>query len=66
MNLGNLIYSGYGVRQLLRTTNPITVNGLDTNNVPYYQFDTNLKTSYVDDFSTRSKWQMQFGIRYIL
>jgi hypothetical protein len=66
MNLGNLLYSGYGVRQLLRTTNPIKVNGLDKNNVPYYQFDTNLKTSFVDDFSTRSKWQIQLGIRYIL
>ncbi|MEI6061149.1 MAG: TonB-dependent receptor [Bacteroidota bacterium] len=66
MNLGNLIYSGYGVRKLLNTTNPITVNGLDNNNVPYYQFDTNLKSSYIDDFSTRSKWQMQLGVRYIL
>ncbi len=66
MNLGNLLYSGYGVRKLLNTTNPITVNGLDKNNIPYYQFDTNLKTSYIDDFSTRSKWQMQLGIRYIL
>ncbi len=66
MNLGNLIYSGYGVRKLLNTSNPITVNGLDNNNVPYYQFDTNLKSSYIDDFSTRSKWQMQLGIRYIL
>jgi len=66
MNLGNLLYSGYGVRQLLRTTNPIKVNGLDNNNVPYYQFDTNLQDSYVDDFSTRSKWQIQLGIRYIL
>jgi hypothetical protein len=66
MNLGNLINSNWGVRQLSRTTNPIKVNGLDNDNVPYYQFDTNLKSSYVDDFSTRSKWQMQIGIRYIL
>ncbi|MFZ4547744.1 MAG: TonB-dependent receptor [Bacteroidales bacterium] len=66
MNLGNLLTSKWGVRQLLRTGNPIKVNGLDNNNVPYYQFDTNLKSSYVDDFSNRSKWQMQLGIRYIL
>ncbi len=66
MNLGNLLNSNWGVRQLARTTNPVKVNGLDTNNVPYYQFDTNLKSSYVDDFSTRSKWQMQIGVRYIL
>jgi hypothetical protein len=66
MNLGNLLSSNWGVRQLLRTGNPIKVNGLDSNNVPYYQFDTNLKSSYVDDFSTRSKWQLQLGVRYIL
>ena len=66
MNLGNMFNSSWGVRQLLRNTNPITVKGLDNNNVPYYQFDTTLKSSYVDDFSTRSKWQMQIGIRYIL
>ncbi len=65
MNMGNLISSDWGVRQLARTYNPIKVNGLDNSNVPYYQFDTNLKTSYVDDFSTHSKWQMQLGVRYI-
>ena len=66
MNLGNLLSSNWGVRQLSRTTNPIKVNGLDKNNVPYFQFDPNLKSSYADDFSTRSKWQMQLGVRYIL
>jgi len=66
MNMGNLINSNWGVRQFARTFNPIKVNGLDNENTPYYQFDTNLKNSYVDDFSTRSKWQMQLGIRYIL
>lgn len=66
MNLGNLINSNWGVRQLARTYNPISVTGIDKNNVPYYHFNTDLKTSYVDDFSTRSKWQMQLGIRYIL
>ncbi|NOU46769.1 MAG: TonB-dependent receptor [Bacteroidales bacterium] len=66
MNLGNLINSNWGVRQLARTYNPISVTGIDKDNVPYYHFNSDLKTSYVDDFSTRSKWQMQLGIRYIL
>jgi hypothetical protein len=65
MNLGNLFNSSWGVRQLTRTTNPITVNGVDNNNVPYYQFNPNLKTSFVDDYSNRSKWQLQLGVRYI-
>jgi len=66
MNFGNMINSNWGVRQLVNTTNPIKVAGIDNNNVPYYQFNTNLKDSYIDDFSTNSKWQMQLGIRYIL
>jgi hypothetical protein len=66
MNLGNLINSNWGVRQLARTYNPISLIGIDKNNVPYYHFNTDLKTSFVDDFSIRSKWQMQLGVRYIL
>lgn len=65
LNAGNLINSDWGVRQYARTYTPITVNGVDNNNVPYYQFDTNLTESYVDDVSIRSKWQLQIGIRYI-
>ncbi len=66
MNMGNMINSNWGVRQLSNTTTPITVTGIDAGNIPYFKFDQNLKKSYVDDFSTRSKWQIQFGIRYIL
>lgn len=66
MNFGNMLSSYYGVRKLVNTTNPITVTGIDSNNEPYFKFNTNLKDSFIDDFSTRSKWQMQLGIRYIL
>lgn len=65
MNLGNMINSDWGVREYATTYNPITVTGVDANNVPYFQFDTNLTDSYIDAFSVASKWQMQFGIRYI-
>ncbi|MCD6090401.1 MAG: TonB-dependent receptor [Bacteroidales bacterium] len=65
MNFGNMFGSVWGVRQFARTYTPLTVNGLDANRVPYFNFDTNLKKSYIDDFSVNSKWQMQFGIRYI-
>lgn len=65
LNLGNMISSSWGVRKLARTYTPITVNGLDNDNVPYYHFNTNLTESYVDDFSVNSKWQLQIGIRYI-
>jgi hypothetical protein len=65
LNIGNLINSNWGVRKFARTTTPITVNGVDKNGVPYFKFDTNLKSSYVDDVSLNSKWQMQIGLRYI-
>ncbi|NOR88075.1 MAG: TonB-dependent receptor, partial [Bacteroidales bacterium] len=65
MNIGNMVNSNWGVRQFATTYNPITVTGVDNNNVPYMHFDTNLQDSFVDDFSTRSKWQLQIGVRYI-
>ncbi len=65
LNLGNLLSSKWGVRQFATTNTPISVTGVDKNGVPYFKFDTNLKNSYVDDVSLRSKWQMQLGLRYI-
>jgi hypothetical protein len=63
MNIGNLINSNWGVRQLATTWNPISV-AVDNNSVPYFSFDTDLTESYIDDVSTMSKWQMQIGVRY--
>jgi hypothetical protein len=65
LNLGNMISSKWGVRRFTTTTEPITVSGVDKHGVPYFKFDPNLKSSYVDDVSLRSKWQMQIGLRYI-
>ncbi len=65
LNLGNMINSNWGIRKFARTTDPIKANGVDVNGVPYFKFDTSLKSSYVDDVSLRSKWQMQIGLRYI-
>lgn len=63
LNVGNLISSSWGVRQFPVNTQPIGVS-LDENNIPTYSFDTNLKTSFSNDFSLLSRWQMQFGLRY--
>ncbi len=65
LNAGNLIVPNWGVRQFASTYTPITVNGVDNTGVPYFQFDSNLRKSYVDDVSLRSKWQLQIGIRYM-
>lgn len=64
LNAGNLLNSDWGVRQLPTNTQPIGVS-VGNNNVPVYSFDTNLKSTFTNDFSLLSRWQMQFGIRYI-
>ncbi len=65
LNLGNMLNSNWGLRQLPATYNPISVSGVDVNNVPYFSFDSNLTETYIDDVSILSKWQLQIGIRYI-
>ncbi len=65
MNIGNLINSNWGVRRLARTVTPIAVNGVDNTGTPWFQFDTNLEDSFLDDVSVLSKWQLQIGLRYI-
>lgn len=64
LNVGNLINNGWGVRQIPTTTQPLGVTGVDANGVPTFSFDTNIKDSFVQDFSLLSRWQMQVGLRY--
>ena len=65
LNLGNLFNSSWGVRQFANNTNPISVNGIDNNGTPWFNFDTSLKESYINNVSLASKWQMQVGVRWI-
>ena len=67
LNFANLLNSSWGVRQVAdaRATSPLTVMGQDANMNPILNFDTTLKKTFVDDPSLFSRWQMQFGIRYI-
>ena len=65
INFGNMINPEWGVIQLPRTVTPVTVQGVDNNNEPWFSFDRNLNNSFVQDVSINSKWQMQIGIRYI-
>jgi len=64
LNAGNMINSNWGVRQNPTNTQPVGVS-VDENGVPTYAFDSSLKNTYTNDFSLLSRWQMQFGIRYI-
>ena len=63
LNLGNLISSDWGLVQQPTSIQPIGVTVTDS--VPSYTFDNNLVDSFVYDSSLQSRWQMQFGLRYI-
>jgi Carboxypeptidase regulatory-like domain len=64
LNVGNLISSSWGVRQFPQNTQPIGVS-VDAAGNPTYSFDPALKNTFTNDFSLLSRWQMQFGLRYI-
>ncbi|MDX1940925.1 MAG: carboxypeptidase regulatory-like domain-containing protein [Saprospiraceae bacterium] len=66
LNVGNLINSGWGVRQFATQTalaQPIAVS-VDANGVPTYSFDTAQTQTFFNDFSLLSRWQLQLGLRY--
>ncbi|MCG8328355.1 MAG: TonB-dependent receptor [Chitinophagales bacterium] len=64
LNIGNLINSDWGVRQLPTNTQPIGVAVLE-DGTPVYSFDTSLTDTFTNDFSLLSRWQLQLGLRYI-
>ncbi len=66
LNIGNLINSDWGVRQRATNTGlaqPIAVSVQDGN--PTYTFDTDIKSTFFNDFGLSSRWQAQLGLRYI-
>ena len=69
LNLGNLLNSDWGVVKLPTNKQPISVHFEDVDNNgnpdPVYTFDPSLKETFYNDYSLRSRWQMQIGLRYI-
>jgi hypothetical protein len=63
LNFGNLLSSGFNVKQIPVNTQPVGVSVAD--GVPTYSFDPSLKTTFTNDFSLNSRWQARFGLRYI-
>ena len=63
LNFGNMLNSEWGVFQQPNAVQPIGVS-VD-NGVPTYTFDPNLTETFGFDTSLMSRWQMQFGLRYI-
>ncbi|WP_282161859.1 TonB-dependent receptor [Ulvibacterium marinum] len=64
LNFGNLLNSDWGVVQQPNNLNPLSVS-VDANNVPTYTFNPTLTDTFGFDSSLLSRWQVQFGLRYI-
>jgi len=64
LNVGNLISSEWGLVQQPNSIQPIGVS-VDVNGDPTYTFNPDQTQTFGFDSSLASRWQMQFGIRYI-
>jgi hypothetical protein len=63
LNFGNLLNSDWGVVQVPTSVQPIGVTV--TGNTPTYTFNNTQTKTFSYDASLTSRWQAQFGIRYI-
>jgi len=65
LNVPSLLGIG-GVRKIASSaaTNPLSLAGFDSSGNPVFNFDPNLKETYIDDPGIASRWQMQLGLRY--
>ncbi|MEM7380582.1 MAG: carboxypeptidase regulatory-like domain-containing protein [Bacteroidota bacterium] len=71
LNLGNLISSNWGVveiptnTEILSVSFPRDVDGNITSFDPTYTFDPNRTSTFSPSTDLVSRWQAQFGVRYI-
>ncbi|MBK9096924.1 MAG: TonB-dependent receptor [bacterium] len=66
LNLPNMLSSEWGVRKIASSaaTTPLELVGFDGNGEPNFNYKGTATTTYVDDPSVNSRWQMQVGLRY--
>jgi hypothetical protein len=74
LNALNLMSSDWGVRKVADplATNPLSLaidpinrpTGFDADGTPVFQF-SGVSETFVDDPSIWSRWQLQFGVRYL-
>lgn len=68
LNVGNLISSKWGIKEVPTNIQPIGVSVVEETNgnlTPTYSFDTSVTSTFSDDFNLASRWRMQLGLRYI-
>jgi hypothetical protein len=67
-NFGNMLNSKWGVRKVATNSGffqPISVSRFDNTGKPVFNFDPSLKSTFNVSPDLVSRWQMQFGLRYI-
>lgn len=64
LNFGNLLNSEWGLVEVPTSVQPVGVTVDSATRIPTYTFNGNQKT-FNYDTSLNSRWQAQFGIRYI-
>ncbi|MCB1044123.1 MAG: TonB-dependent receptor [Acidobacteria bacterium] len=66
LNLGNLINSDWGVREVANTsaTTPLVFTRYNDAGEPVFIYPGTTDRTFVDDVSVVSRWQAQLGIRY--
>jgi Carboxypeptidase regulatory-like domain len=70
-NVGNLLNSNWGVRKIATTSGfyqPISLDKntpFDASGRPIFNFDPSTKSTFTASPDLISRWQMQFGLRYI-
>lgn len=66
LNIGNMISSDWGVRTIPQNKAPLSYTKRDDSGRPMFQYaNPELKETFINDNGLISRWQMQFGIRYI-
>ncbi|MBW4361452.1 TonB-dependent receptor [Flavobacterium taihuense] len=65
LNFSNLLNSDWGLVQVPVSVQPIGVTVDAATNIPTYTFNGTQTKTFAYDSSLASRWQMQFGIRYI-
>ena len=67
-NFGNMLNSGWGVRRVATNSGffqPISVNRFTGSGEPVFTFDPSTRSTFNSSPDLISRWQMQFGLRYI-
>jgi Carboxypeptidase regulatory-like domain len=67
-NFGNMLSSKWGVRKYATTSGfyqPLAVNRFTSTGTPVFTFDPSQKNTFTSSPDLISRWQMQFGLRYI-